>query len=309
MRKDLVVKDLRELYQMMGLPVNAFDAASGFTIHFLQDTFKELPFTSVPFRPNYFSFLFVKEAFGKYTIDDLNFTIQPGTVYFTNPGNYRTFEWHNITDACLITFNESYLKEYVYDQVYREFPFLLTETVVPRVLKSQQFEAVSQLYTQIHREYLGNSPYKHKILGSLTVALLLKIKEYFFQDYNPIYEGNRSSQIVKTFKLNLESHFRELTNGKVDKVLRVQDFADMQLLHANYLSNVIASKTGKTISAWIADKLIMEAKFFLQNQDLSVKEIANRLGFLEASHFSNHFKKHTSMSPVEYRKQYFSGRS
>src|SRR5262249_45641005 len=96
MPQQLVVKDLHELYESMGLSSDTFDSSSGFTIHFLQDTFKKLPFTSVPFRPNYFSFLFVREAFGKYTIDDLNFTVEPGTVYFTNPGNYRIFEWHKI---------------------------------------------------------------------------------------------------------------------------------------------------------------------------------------------------------------------
>jgi AraC-like DNA-binding protein len=305
MQKDLIVNDLEELYKMMGLPAGQIDSTSGFTIHFLQDTFKDLPFTSVPFRPNYFSFLFVRNAFGKYTIDDVTFNIQPGTVYFTNPGNYRIFEWHRIEDACLITFNESYLKEYVYDEVYREFPFLLTETVEPRVLNGTQFETTKQLYMQIYHEYKGTSPYRHKFIGSLTVALLLKIKEYFFQDYNPIYEGNRSSQIVKTFKLNLEKHFRDLVVGKADKLFRVQDFADMQALHANYLSSVISNKTGKSVSAWVADKLITEAKVLLQDRDLSVKEIANRLGFLEAAHFSNHFRKHTSMSPGEYRKQYF----
>lgn len=305
MNKDLVVKDLHELYEVMGLSSDSFDATSGFTIHFLQETFKELPFTSVPFRPNYFSFLFINEAFGKYTIDDLSFNVQPGTVYFTNPGNYRIFEWHNIIDTCLITFEESYLKEFVHNDVFREFPYLLTETVEPRVLTPQQFEIIKGLYTQIHREYLDHSPYKNQVIGSLTVALLLKIKEYFFRDYNPIYEGNRSSQIVKSFKLNLENHFRDLVSGKTNKVMRVQDFADLQSLHSNYLSNVITSKTGKSISTWIADKLTTEAKVLLQDRDLSIKEIANRLGFLEAPHFSNHFKKHTSLSPAEYRKQYF----
>jgi AraC-like DNA-binding protein len=304
MQKDRAVKDLHELYRIMGLPLDPIDAASGFTVHFLQDTFKQLPFTSVPFRPNYFSFLFVREAYGKYTIDDLSFNIEPGTVYFTNPGNYRVFEWYKISDACLVTFNESYLKEYAHNEVYREFSFLLTETVEPRVLNDQQFREVRQFYEQIHHEYHRESPYKHKIIGSLTVALLLKVKEYFFQEYNPIHEGNRSSQIVKTFRLNLENHFRELVSGKTEKLLRVQDFADMQSLHANYLSSVIISKTGKSISAWIAERVVTEAKVLLQNHALSIKEIGNRLGFLEAAHFSNHFKKHTSMSPVQYRKQH-----
>ncbi|WP_183084561.1 hypothetical protein [Chryseobacterium sp. 7] len=96
----------------------------------------------------------------------------------------------------------------------------------------------------IHKEYKGNSHYKNKIIGALVIALLLKIKEYFFQDYNPIYEGNRSSRIIKIFKQNLEKHFRELISGKRNIQFRVQDYADLQVLHVNYLSSVISSKSG-----------------------------------------------------------------
>ncbi|SEL83164.1 helix-turn-helix domain-containing protein [Parapedobacter koreensis] len=299
------VRTLHELYRQFGLPIDSLEEESGFTIHYLEDTFKDLPFRSEPFRPNYFSFLFIKSAFGHYTIDDQRFEVTSNTVYFTNPGNYRIFEWEKLEHTCLITFGEGFLKEYVHDEVYRDFSFLLSEIVSPRVLTPHQFDQVEELCSLIHKEYKGDSPYKNKIIGALVIALLLKIKAYFFQDYNPIYEGNRSSQIVKDFKLNLERHFRDLTSGKTNTPLRVQDYADLQALHVNYLSSVISSKTGKTISSWIADKMTTEAKVMLQDEGLSIKEIAARLGFLETPHFSNYFKKHTSISPAEYRKQYF----
>ncbi|MBW8244887.1 AraC family transcriptional regulator [Muricauda oceani] len=302
-KKDVRVKDLYELYQTMGLPLDHVDPSSGFTIHYLQQTFKNLPYTSISFRPNYFSFLFIKDAFGKYTIDDKKFEVAPRTVYFTNPGNYRIFEWYRITDTCLITFDESFLKEYVHGKVYDHFSFLLTETVEPRTLSMEQFHQIEQLYRLIHKEQLGNSLYQNRIIGSLMVALLLKIKAYFFQDYNPIYEGNRSSEIVKTFKRDLELHFRDLVSGKTEHPLRVQDYAEKQSLHVNYLSSVISNKTGKPISAWISERTMTEAKVLLQNTGLSIKEISNRLSFLETSHFSNYFKRHASISPVSYRKQ------
>lgn len=302
---NLNVRTLRELYQQLGLPVDYLEEESGFTIHYLEETFHDLPFRSEPFRPNYFSFLFIKSAFGYYTIDDQRFEVTSDTVYFTNPGNYRIFEWEKLEHTCLITFGEGFLKEYVHDDVYNDFSFLLSEVVSPRVLTSGQFSQIEELYTLIHKEYRGSFLYKNKIIGALVIALLLKIKEYFFQEYNPIYEGNRSSQIVKNFKQNIERHFRDLINGKTNTQFRVQDYADLQSLHVNYLSSVISSKTGKTISSWIADKATTEAKVMLQDEGLSIKEIAARLGFLETSHFSNYFKKHTSISPVEYRKQYF----
>ncbi|VXA91846.1 AraC-type DNA-binding protein [Flavobacterium sp. 9AF] len=302
--ENIIVEDLRELYESIGLPLNKIDSSSGFTIHFLQDTFKNLPYKSKSFRPNYFSFLFIDNAYGKYTIDDKVFEVNPKTVYFTNPGNYRIFQWEKITDVCLITFDEAYLKKHVHADVYNNFSFLLTETVEPRTLSEIEFNHIKELYKLIHKEYLLESPFKNEIIGSLMVVLLLKIKEYFFQNYNPIYEGNRSSQIVKTFKRNLENHFKALRKGNQEKQLRVQDYADMQFLHVNYLSNVISNKTGKSISTWISEKTITEAKVMLQNQKLAVKEISNKLGFLESSHFSNYFKKHTSLSPAKYRENY-----
>lgn len=303
--KNTYVKTLHELYRQLGLGTDPLEGETGFTVHFLEDTFKDLPFRSEPFRPNYFSFLFIKSALGQYTIDDRVFEVTSNTVYFTNPGNYRVFEWDRLEHTCLITFGEGFLKEYVHDEVYRDFSFLLTEVVAPRVLARDQFAQLEELYGQIYKEYKRNSPYRNKIVGALMIALLLKLREYFFQDYNPIYEGNRSSQIVKNFKLDIERHFRALISGKTNTQLRVQDYADMQSLHVNYLSSVISSKTGKTIVSWIADKTITEAKVMLQNEALSIKEIAGRLGFLETPHFSNYFKKHASVSPAEYRRQYF----
>jgi AraC family transcriptional activator of pobA len=287
----------------MGLPADSIDRGAAFTIHNLKDLHPELPFTSPGFRPNYFSFVFVKDADGKYTTDELTFNSVPGTIYFTNPGHFKSFEWYRIEEVYLITFNEDYLKENVHHDIFREFPFLLAETVVPKVLEPAVFHEFEQLYIQIYKEYHTHSTYKKKVIASLFVVILLKIKEYFWKDYNPIYEGNRSSQIVKLFRKSLESHYQDLVNGKADKIFRVQDYASLQSLHPSYLNNVIKSKTGKPVSDWIAEKTIAEAKSLLLNSSMAVKEIAYLLGFTESTHFSNYFKKHVETSPAGYRKQ------
>ncbi|MBB2147660.1 helix-turn-helix domain-containing protein [Pedobacter gandavensis] len=302
-QKEAISKDLADLYKLMGLPLDSVQRKSGFTIHALTETFKDLPFKSIAYRPDYFSFVFLKDARGSYVIDEMSFVVNPGTIYFTNPGNYRSFEWTEIRDAYLITFNESFLKTNVQSNVFEDFSFLLTETVQPKQLPPEQFAEIELLYQLIYKEHLGDSPYKNKIIGNLFVALLLKIKEYFWQDYNPIQEGSRNSSIVKAFKQNLEAHYRALGSTKENVLLRVQDYADLQHLHANYLSTVIKTKTGKTVSTWIAEKTIGEAKSLLKNSKDSIKEISFLLGFAEPGHFSSYFKKHTQLTPIAYRKQ------
>ena len=302
-RKEFIPETLYELYKSLGLPLDLLDPHDEFTIHNLRDLLRELPYTSPSYRPNFFNFLFVKDAHGRCTIDGMAFDIEPGTIYFTNPGVFRTFGWREIGDAYLITFNESYLKENVHRDIYSEFPFLLTETIRPLRPEAGPFSEFESLYIQIHEEQRRDSPYKKKIIGNLFVVLLLKIKAAFWNDYNPIYEGNRSSQIVKSFKRDLESHFRDLVHGKTDRPLRASDYAGLQNLHPSYLNNVIKSKTGKPITVWIAEKTLSEARSLLQQPAVSIKEIAYTLGFAESTHFSAFFKKHAGQSPAEYRKQ------
>jgi AraC family transcriptional activator of pobA len=300
---DLIPETLYELYRSLGLPLDLLDPRDEFTIHNVRDLLHELPYTSPSYRPNFFNFLFVKDARGRCTIDEMGFDIEPGTIYFTNPGVYRTFGWREIGEAWLITFNESYLKEYVHPDIYAEFPFLLTETIRPLRLDEGAFTEFEQLYLQIFAEQRGDSPYKKKIIGSLFVVMLLKIKARFWKDYNPIYEGNRGSEIVKSFKRELEKHFRELVHGKTEKVLRASDYAGLQRLHSSYFNNVIKSKTGKPVTVWIAEKTVSEAKSLLQQPAVSIKEIAYTLGFSASTHFSAFFKKQTGSSPADYRRQ------
>ena len=300
-----VFNDIRDLYQFLELPTDQVHEESEFDIHNLGGIHTTLPFQSPVFRANYFTFVFVKNATGWYTTGEQRFDSRPGTIYFTNPGHYKSFAWDQLEEVYLVTLSEAFLKENVHADVFEEFSFLLAETVPPKVLDPAAFAEFDQLCGQILTEYSAHAVYRYRIIGALFVAVLLKIKAYFWQDYNPIYEGNRSSRIVRDFKRCLEQHFRDLGQPEVEnpRALRVQDCADAQHLHPNYLSSVIKSKTGKSVSVWIIEKTIVEAKAMLQNTSLSIKEIAYRLGFVEPTHFSNYFKKHTGVSPVLYRKQ------
>ncbi|TCD01284.1 helix-turn-helix domain-containing protein [Pedobacter psychroterrae] len=299
-----IFNDLHEQYKHLGLPVSLIDRQSDFTIFNLADIRDMITIRPPISRLNFFVFAFVKNGQGNYTIDEQRFDIRPSTVYFTNPGHSRSFDWAEVGEVYLITLSESFLKENVHADIFEEFPFLLAETFPARVLAPEVFEEFERLYLQIHKEYLSHSPFRNRLIGNLFVVLLLKIKEYFWLDYNPIYEGNRSSHIVKNFKRLLEKHYRDLSGGMLDRAFRVQEYADDQNLHPNYLSSVIKAKTGKAIGTWIAEKTIAEAKSLLQNSSISIKEISFRLGFSESAHFSNYFKKHTKISPASFRSEH-----
>jgi len=56
----------------------------------------------------------------------------------------------------VITFDESYLKKYVHHDVFKDFSFLLTETVQPRVLEPALYDSLEILYRRSTRNILVN---------------------------------------------------------------------------------------------------------------------------------------------------------
>ena len=66
--------------------------------------------------------------------DSNKFDLRPGTVYFNNPGHIKHFVLQEMQELYLLTLSESFLKQNVHAAIFEEFPFLLAESVPPKVL-------------------------------------------------------------------------------------------------------------------------------------------------------------------------------
>ncbi|MEB2774382.1 helix-turn-helix domain-containing protein [Algoriphagus sp. D3-2-R+10] len=69
------------------------------------------------------------------------------------------------------------------------------------------------------------------------------------------------------------------------------------------LNDQAKTHTGKTAQMVVYGLIASEAKRLLIYENLSVKEIAFRLGFKDPFYFSNFFKKHIGVSPKVFREQ------
>jgi AraC family transcriptional regulator, transcriptional activator of pobA len=290
---------MAEFYAGMGgdLPQSA-----DFTIHRLETIHATIPLRSPIFRANYYSIVMIRQGRGQYFLDAHTYLTQPQTIYFNNPGHLKGFAVEELVHGYVITFSEGFLKQYLGETVFDQFPFLVAEVVPPQYPELALFQSFDRLGEQMLEEYATISTYKFQIISNLLSILLYKIKETFWHSYNPIQEGNGASTIVTTFQRNLEAHFRDLISGKTLELYQVQDYAEAQTLHPSYLSTVIKTKTGKSVGTWIAEKTIAEAQALLSRSTTTVQQVSNQLGFKEPAHFSRFFKKQTGHTPSEFRR-------
>ncbi len=85
--------------------------------------------------------------------------------------------------------------------------------------------------------------------------------------------------------------------------LTVSYLAERANLHQDYFSRLFLRYAGQRPLNYIHEKRIERAQYLIATTDLSYAAIAEETGFENLSHFSKVFKKVTSLTPGEYKKQ------
>lgn len=82
----------------------------------------------------------------------------------------------------------------------------------------------------------------------------------------------------------------------------VSYYAAKLCVSTRYLSTISRTVSGRSAKMQIDYMVILEIKLLLQNTTLSVQEIAYRLHFPDQSYLGRFFRKHTGISPSQFRK-------
>ena len=85
--------------------------------------------------------------------------------------------------------------------------------------------------------------------------------------------------------------------------IRASDLASLAGYSEYYMTRKFKEETGYFISDYVKFARIERAKLLLQSTDLSILEIAGRLGFATRSYFSQAFREVTGMTPTQFREK------
>lgn len=109
------------------------------------------------------------------------------------------------------------------------------------------------------------------------------------KDENPEIEND----FVKKAVLYIESNYH--------KSFDVGKYAKSVGISRSYFTTVFAERTGMSPYNYLIKERIESAKSYLAKSDLTITQIATKLGFASLDRFSSIFKQKTGMSPKQYR--------
>ena len=83
--------------------------------------------------------------------------------------------------------------------------------------------------------------------------------------------------------------------------LSLREVADEIGMTPGHLTTVVRRRTGRTVVEWISERRMAEARILLAETDLSVGEIARRVGMTDPGYFSRMFRRAHGTSPRTWR--------
>ena len=167
-------------------------------------------------------------------------------------------------------------------------------------LSDAEAAELSTLFRKMHEELSSDYAYKYDLLRNYVLELI-----HYGQKLQPataLYPSHTASARVSSLFVELLERQFPIESPHQKLGLRTaKDYAERLAVHVNHLNKVLKENTGKTTTDMISGRIVQEAKILLKQTDWNISEIAYSLGFEQVAHFSNFFRKQTSLAPLAFR--------
>ncbi|WP_430966541.1 helix-turn-helix domain-containing protein [Spongiimicrobium sp. 2-473A-2-J] len=251
--------------------------------------------TEIPHRHDFYEVMVFLTAGGEHLIDFKNYPIHGGSLHFISPGQVHLTTRNQNCKAFLLVFSANVLRT-VLNMPRKPVALPYYQVDCHPVLQPapNEFKEYAELTMKIYHEYHRQNPLREELIRGYLNILLLRAKMHYLEAH-PVLKVNKSryTEIFSTFQTLIEAHY---TQGA-----RVGFYAEKLHISPGHLSKVSKSLTGKSASAHLIDRLVLEGKRLLSTVNLTQKEIAGQLGFCDTFYFNRFFKKNTGITPGAFR--------
>ena len=227
------------------------------------------------------------------------FRLKKDSLFIFSPKHILQVQSNNRFKAHLIVIAPDFLKRINID-TKRMMPLFLQFGSLPCMeLTHAESQSLRSFISMVEQELKGSeTDFSSEIIGGLIAATIYKVGDiltHYLTEHpevdSPIH--NRAEEYFMQFTELLGEHYKHERS--------VGFYARQLCITPKYLTTLIKRISGKSVSEWIDNYVILEAKTLLKYSNMSVQEIAYYLNFPNQSFFGSYFKRNAGMSPSQYK--------
>ena len=227
------------------------------------------------------------------------FRLKKDSLFIFSPKHILQVQSNNRFKAHLIVIAPDFLKRINID-TKRMMPLFLQFGSLPCMeLTHAESQSLRSFISMVEQELKGSeTDFSSEIIGGLIAATIYKVGDiltHYLTEHlevdSPIH--NRAEEYFRQFTELLGEHYKHERS--------VRFYARQLCITPKYLTTLIKRISGKSVSEWIDNYVILEAKTLLKYSNMSVQEIAYYLNFPNQSFFGSYFKRNAGMSPSQYK--------
>lgn len=243
---------------------------------------------------DYLELAFIVSGHGRYKIDDVIYNVEEGDLLVLNPGT-----WHQ---ALTCSNNPSHPATEFFIGAC-DFAF---EGMKPNCIELPTwpiYKTSTDLKQKLMRLYISMSVEKdichigrYYMMQSYLIQYMLFIlrdaRESSTQGSRCALDSVNKNEIVSQIILYFEEHYSEkISLDIISENMYVSPF---------YISKIFKSVTGDTPIRYLINIRLDKARELIrEHPELSIREVAEMVGYEDAYHFSKLFKKHFGASPTK----------
>jgi AraC-like DNA-binding protein len=240
--------------------------------------------------------------------EDERYELTPGKVLLLAPGREHrgfrfskgetSFYWlHFKCSSEFNILNEREAGEHITPVKTNPYFSKLNDSVLfPYFSSPSDIEKISILFRQLL--HMTNTSY-YTSFGAdyVTTLLLVELTQEFLTDRmkneDSYIKDSKFSSILEWIRINL------------DKGITVNEIAEKFNYNRDYVSRIFKKNLGVSTKKYINGLKILKAKELLFQTNLTIKEVAYKVGFHDERYFMKLFKEYENITPTEYRNIYY----
>jgi len=225
-----------------------------------------------------------------------------GGLVFTSPNQIFESPGSNHTSGSLLLIHPDFLLSYPLAKKIKEYGFFSYAANEALHLSGKEKETILALFHSIDDELNSRIDDFSQDVMVAQVELLLNYCNRFYKRQFITRKYVNKDVLIKLEEI-LDDYFND-DKSAIEGIPTVQWLAESLNISPSYLSDMLRSLTGQNAQQHIHNKLVEKAKEKLSTTNLSISEIAYKLGFEHPQSLSRLFKNKSGFSPFEFRQSF-----